>query len=115
MKQWGCFPNLQIHHNDNADITWDGGCIEFEGQGTHNIKDFDEKKDRAEENGFKEIIFTGTGDTCRKIKQSRAACYVVPQGSKLLRKLELIRDELQNREPPILDRFQPVTDSPEAY
>lgn len=115
MKQWGCFPNLQIHHNDNADITWDGGCIEFEGQGTHNIKDFDEKKDRAEENGFKEIIFTGTGDTCKEIKKSRAACYVVPQGSKLLRKLELIRDELQNREPPILDRFPPVADSPEAY
>ena len=113
LKQWN-FPNVQIHHNDNVDITWgegeNMGCVEFEGQGTHDVEDWNNKKDRAEEAGFKWIVFTGAGSTCKEMIKSRAACYVTPQGSKLLRKLELVRDEMQNREPAILDRFQPVTE-----
>lgn len=127
MKQWGCFPNLQIHHNDLADITWgevdargnlvdpdNSGCLEFEGQDTHGTLGFDGKKDRAEEAGYKNIIFTGAGATCNEIMRSRAACYVVPQGGKLIRKLELIRDELQNRETVNPDRFEMVIDQLEV-
>jgi hypothetical protein len=103
------FPDVQIHHMGKADITWRDGCLEFESQGTHDINDWNSKKRRAE-GGFKHIIFTGTGETCKEMKHSEASGFVYSQGSKLLRQLEKIRDIEQYREPRNLSLLQAVSE-----
>jgi hypothetical protein len=107
------FQGVEIHHNGNADITWDGGCLEFESPGTHDINDWNSKK-RTAESGFKDIIFTGVGDVCKEMKRSEAAGYVYPQGSKLLKRLEEIRAEYQNRKEQNLSLFHAVSKQTEA-
>jgi hypothetical protein len=106
------FPNVQIHHSDNADVTWDGGCIEIEVLGTHNkVEDWNKKLDRAQASGHTNIIFTGTGDVCREMRKkgSLVKGFVFPNGSSLLKQLEKIRDENFDREPRNLVGFSAVS------
>jgi hypothetical protein len=95
MRRHG-FPNVEIHHTDNADITWDDGCLEFEGKGTHkDVDDWNGKLKRAREHGCKNIIFTGHSLTCKEMMKegSHVREFVYPQGEKyLLRKLEELAD-----------------------
>lgn len=113
------FPGLQLCHIGGPDIIWDDGCIEFEGNGSHTLKDWNGKVDRATEAGFKNIIFTGDGATCREMKTAKPQAgadyinkvrpYVIPQGSKLLRKLEELATGYINHKPDNLNRLQAVT------
>jgi len=100
------FEDVEIHHTDNADITWKGGCLEFEGSTNHIIEKWNDKLKAARAAGYKHIIFTGTGATCGEMTSSPECMlsgknedgeyyYVFPQGYKLLGKLEQIRDEMQ--------------------
>lgn len=114
------FKNVEIHHHDNADITWgevdeDGtlidpessGCIEFEGSTNHTIDKWNDKLKAARDAGYKHIIFTGTGATCSEMTSPEECLlsgndngeyyYVFPQGYKLLQKLEQIRDEILSK------------------
>lgn len=112
MKRQG-FPNVKMHLRERADITWgevdrDGnlldpenaGCLEYEGDGTHkDVSDWNGKLERARALGFKKIIFTGKSTICAEMKGKRGsqvADFVFPQGeANLLKKLEQLRDEMQ--------------------
>lgn len=127
MKLHG-FQNVEIHHSDNADITWDGGCLEFEGSTNHTIEKWNDKLKAARALGFEDIIFTGTGSTCNEMISNKECFlsgttdgeynYVFPQGSKLLKKLEKLSDkyraEAQNQLNENLAGFQELSDGTEA-
>jgi hypothetical protein len=123
------FEDVEIHHTDNADITWKGGCLEFEGYTNHTIDKWNEKLKAARAVGYEHIIFTGTGTTCGEMTSSEDCLlsgkteqgeynYVFPQGYKLLGKLEQIRDEMlaekQNNQVENLAGFQQLSVETEA-
>lgn len=115
------FPNVVIHHNENADITWgevdaegnlidpeNSGCVEFEGYTNHTVEKWNDKLKAARDLGFKNIIFTGTGTTCGEMTSPKDCLlsgkdeddnyyYVFPQGSTLLRKLEKLKDQMDGK------------------
>jgi hypothetical protein len=112
------FPNVEIHPNSDADITWgavdsegnfvdpeNSGCIEFEGDTNHTIDTLNNKLKVARELGFRHIIFTGDSTVCKEMTNNERCLlsgqnadkeyyYVFPQGYKLLQKLEEIRDQM---------------------
>lgn len=110
------FEDVEIHHNNKADITWRGGCLEYEMPGTHNtVEAWNDKLKRAREAGYKHIIFTGIGSVCTEMKEkegTEVTAYVYPQGEKYLRaKLESIWKENLEREG---QKVRPNSPSPEA-
>jgi hypothetical protein len=110
------FPDLVMNHHDLPDLTWLEGCIEIEIDGTHTLKELNDKVDRAEQAGCKFIIFTGDGDTCKKMRAmkppagadyvNKIKTYVIPQGGKLLRALEEIALRYVERKPEDLSRSE---------
>jgi hypothetical protein len=116
------FPNVEIHPNSDADITWgevdengklidpeNSGCIEFEGYTNHTIEKWNDKLKAARELGFKNIIFTGDGAICKEMTNNKTCLlsgeneygeyyYVFPQGYKLLQQLEEIRDQMVSKD-----------------
>jgi hypothetical protein len=131
------FPNARYDHTGGPDLVWgefdafgnlikdceNSGCIEIEVLDSHTLTGWNEKVDRATEAGYKNIIFTGDGAVCRKMKTAKppdgadyinkVKPYVYPQGTKLLRELERIASEEVNRKPANLSRLQAVTESME--
>jgi len=131
------FPNARYDHMGGPDLVWgefdkDGnllpcensGCIEIEGPGSHGLKDWNGKVDRATEAGYKNIIFTGDGPTCKAMKTAKPPLdadyinkvkpYVYAQGKALLREFERIVSEAANRKPVNLNRSQAVTEETEV-
>lgn len=131
------FPNVRYDHTGGPDIVWgefddkgnlldceNSGCIEIEGNGSHGLKDWNGKVDRAQASGYKNIIFTGDGTTCKEMKNTKPPLdadyinkvkpYVIPQGKQFLRKLEDIATEYINRKPQVLSRFEAVTEETEV-
>ena len=131
------FPGARYDHTGGPDLVWgvfdeDGkllpcensGCIEIEGNGSHSLIDWNGKVKRARESGYKHIIFTGDGETCKKMKTTKpptdadyineVAPLVFRQGKTLLRKLEDIATECVNRKPQDLTRLEAVVSITEA-
>jgi len=113
------FQDVVIHHNNGPDITWRGGCLEYEMPGTHNsIEAWNGKLKRAREAGFKHIIFTGIGSVCTEMMEkegTEVTAYVYPQGEKYLRaKLESIWKENLEREGRVLSPISPSPQEVEA-
>lgn len=115
-------PEATINHYDK----WDIGCgnflcIEVEGSTNHTVEKWNDKLKAARDAGFKHIIFTGTGATCKEMmyaKDSLVGEYVYPYGSKLLKKLEELAEEYrQDNDTEInenLAGFQELSDKMEA-
>ena len=128
------FPNARYDHTGGPDIVWgefdemgnlikdceNSGCLEIEILGSHVLKDWNEKLERAQASGYKEIIFTGDGAVCKEMKTAKPPAdadyinkvkpYVYPQGTKLLRELERISTACINRKPQNSSRLKAVTE-----
>lgn len=126
------FPNVRVHHTDNADITWgeedeDGklidpensGCIEYTGDGTNeDVDGWNGKLKRAREHKFRHIIFTGKSTVCGEMQGKKGSLvgeYVIPQGpNNLLKELERIRDEMFEKNEEKITISNALTDQTEA-
>lgn len=130
------FPNIRYDHTGGPDIVWgefdekgnlidceNSGCVEIEGHKTHGLKEWNEKVNRAQASGYKNIIFTGDSVICREMKTAKPPVgadyinnvkpYVYPQGKAFLREMERIATAVINRKPQDLNRLDAVTDQTE--